>query len=78
MANTRNEPFRERVGLVGGDRRVPSTGHESSGTGFDRITVDKRGLNPEVSQVKVRPAAPKPIVTNQPTPKPSRVDEREG
>ena len=75
MANTRNDPLRERFGLVGGDRRGSRTGHESSGTGFDRIPVEKRGLNPEVSKVKVRPPAPMPIVTSQTTPKPPRVDE---
>ena len=76
MANTRNHPLREHFGLVSGDRRGSRTGHESSGTGFNRTTVEKRGLNPAVSKVKVRPAAPKPIVTNQTTPKPARVDER--
>ena len=78
MANTRNDPFAERFGLIRGDRRGSTTGHESSGPGFDQITVDKRGVNPEVSMVKVRPVDPKPIVTNQTTPKPPRVDEREG
>ena len=77
MASTRSDPFRERFGLIRNDRRDPRTG-APSGTGFDRITIEKRGLNPEVSKVKVRPAAPKPIVTNQTTQKPPRADDKEG
>ena len=75
MANTRNNPLREGFRSVSGDRRGSGTGHESSGTRFNPTTVEKRGLNPEVSNVKVRPASPKPIVTNQTTPKPARGDK---
>ncbi len=42
-----------------------------SGTRFADVAVEKRGLNPEVSKVKVRPEPPRPIVTNPTTPKPS-------
>lgn len=76
MANTRNDPFWKRFGLIGGDRRGSRRRHESSGTGFDRITLQKRGLNPEVSRIKKRPAPPKPIVTNQTAPKPARVEKQ--
>ena len=73
-ATPRNDSSRVRFGLIGDDRRGSRTGHESSTAEFNSITVEKRGLNPEVSQVKVRPAPPKPIVTNQTAPKPQRVD----
>ena len=45
-----------------------------SGTRFADVTVEKRGLNPEVSKVKVRPEPPRPIITNPTTPKPSSDD----
>ena len=74
MANSRNDPSRKRFGLSDGDRRGPRANHVSSGTGFNSDTVEKRGLNAEVSKVTVRPASPKPIVTNQTTQKPSGGD----
>ena len=43
----------------------------SSGARLADVAVEKRGLNPEVSKVKVRPEPPRPIVTNPTTPKPS-------
>ena len=36
---------------------------------FDDVTIEKRGLNPVISKITVRPAPPKPIATNQSTPK---------
>ena len=45
-----------------------------SGTRFADVTVEKRGLNPEVSKVKVRPEPPRPIITNPTTPKPPSDD----
>lgn len=36
---------------------------------FDDVAMEKRGLNPIVSKITVRPAPPKPIATNQSTPK---------
>ena len=74
MANSRNDPSRKRFGSSDGDRRGPRADHVSSGTGFYSDTVEKRGLNPEVSKITERPAPPKPIVTNQTTQKPSGGD----
>ena len=50
------------------NKREESTAGKSWTTGFNEITVEKRGLNPEVSKVKIRPAPPKPIATNEVTP----------
>ena len=50
-----------------------STGRDS-GLRFADVAVEKRGLNPEVSKVTVRPEPPKPIVTNPTAPKPSSND----
>ena len=54
-------------------RDAVSDTHDS-GTEFADIGIEKRGLNPEVSKVKVRPEPPRPIVTNPTTPKPSSDD----
>ena len=69
MPNNRNDFSREQFGVIGADRRVPRTRPESSTRGFDDIGLEKRGLNPEVSKITVRPEPPKPISTNQTTPK---------
>ena len=77
MPNTLSDSFRERFGLIGGDRRGSRGSRKAAGAGFNEVTVDKRGLNPAVSKIKVRPASPKPIVTNQTAPKPARGDSAE-
>ena len=67
MSNNRSDSSRDRFGVIGVDRRVPRVGVECD------VGVEQRGLNPAVSKITVRPEPPKPIVTNQTTPKqPSR------
>ena len=53
---------------------MTNTRESDSGTRYGDGAVEKRGLNPEVSKVKVRPDPPKPIVTNPTAPKPSADD----
>ena len=43
--------------------------NDSSTREFDDVAIEKRGLNPVVSKITVRPAPPKPIATSQSTPK---------
>ena len=69
MPNNRNDSFGEQFGVTGADRRGPRFGRESSTGWFDDVRVEKRGLNPEVSKITVRPERPKPIATNQTTSK---------
>lgn len=69
MPKNRNDSSREQLGVMGADGRIPHTRAESSTRAFDDTGLEKRGLNPEVSEIKVRPARPKPIATNQTTPK---------
>jgi hypothetical protein len=63
MANTRDS-IREQFGLI--DRGSHARSND--------VTVEKRGLNPEESKVKIRPEPPKPIITNQTTPESSSGD----
>ena len=69
MPNNRNNSYREQFGVMGTDGRIPRTRAESSTRAFDDTGLEKRGLNPAVSRITVRPAPPKPIATNQTTPK---------
>ena len=69
MPNNRNDSSREQFGVMGADGRIPRTRAESSTPAFDDTGLEKRGLYPAVSKITVRPAPPKPIATNQTTPK---------
>lgn len=66
MPKNRNDSSREQFGVMG---RIPRTRTESSTRAFDDTGPEKRGLNPAVSKITVRPERPKPIATNQTTPK---------
>ena len=68
-SNGNDSSTREQFGVMGGDGRIPRTRAESSTRAFDDTGLEKRGLNPAVSEITVRPAPPKPIATNQTTPK---------
>jgi hypothetical protein len=69
MPNNRNNSSREQFGVMGADGRIPRARAEPSTRAFDDTGLEKRGLNPAVSRITVRPAPPKPIATNQTTPK---------
>lgn len=69
MPNNRNDSSREQFGVMGADGRTPRTRAESSTRAFDDTGLEKRGLNPAVSKITVRPAPPKPIATHQTTPR---------
>ena len=69
MPNNRNDSSMEQFRVMGTDGRIPRTRAASSTRAVDDTGLEKRGLNPEVSKITVRPAPPKPIATNQTTPK---------
>lgn len=69
MPNNRNDSSREQFGVIGADGRISRTRAESSTRAFDDTGLEKRGLNPAESKITVRPAPPRPIATNQTTPK---------
>lgn len=63
MATTSNDSSGWHIG--NGGRLSPRADHNPQHPNFQEITVDKRGLNPEVSKVTERPEPPKPLVTKQ-------------